>query len=67
MVMTERSKPGMSVMGMALTVCVAAAAVLSAPLFACPPEEAPSAQRTPRPTMNRTPRAVIDTTLAAVA
>jgi hypothetical protein len=59
MVMTERSNPGMSMMGAVLTVCVAAGALLSAPLLACPPDEPPSAAKSPRASVNRAPRAVI--------
>jgi beta-lactamase regulating signal transducer with metallopeptidase domain len=39
MVMTERSGPRLSIMGIALAACLAAAGWLAAPIFACPPTE----------------------------
>ena len=40
MVMTERSAPRMSVLGGAMAFCLAGAAWLATPLWACPPESA---------------------------
>jgi beta-lactamase regulating signal transducer with metallopeptidase domain len=67
MVMTERSRPRLSMLGASLTLCVAAAAWLSAPLFACPPESESESEakatvtvtKAKAPKAPKAPRAVI--------
>jgi beta-lactamase regulating signal transducer with metallopeptidase domain len=44
MVMTQRSKPSMSILGTALATCLATAGWLAAPILACPPEESQAQQ-----------------------
>ena len=63
MVMTQRSMPRLSLTGTALAFCLATAAWLSTPLWACPPEEKPvevkqkQKQKTPKPHRVKVPQA----------
>lgn len=65
MVMTQRSKPSMSILGAALAMCLATAGWLAAPILACPPEESEAQQVQLRAELKAKERARAQTVVVA--